>query len=127
MFHVGRGADRLLDGVDDALFDVERRRAFIDHTDKGDGDLNIGKEIDGEPLQGRHAQHDHGQRQHQNADAVPEREKGQPHRTFYSGGACTAMPSLTRSFPETMTCSSPARPLVTSTRLSTRLPNSTGT
>jgi hypothetical protein len=53
--------------------------ALVDHTDEGNRDLDIGKEIDGEALERSDAQDDHCEGQHQDADPVPEREKSQPH------------------------------------------------
>lgn len=50
MLDVRGGADGFLDGVDDALFDIEWRGALIDHADKGDGDLNVGKQVDRQSL-----------------------------------------------------------------------------
>jgi hypothetical protein len=46
MLDVRRRTDGFLNGIDDTLFDVERRRAFIDDADEGDGHLNLWKEID---------------------------------------------------------------------------------
>ncbi len=81
-FHVldvrGR-ADGLFDGVDDALFDVEGRRALIDDADEGDGHLDVRKEVDRQAVERGPAQDDHRQGEHQNPDAVAQREEGQPH------------------------------------------------
>ena len=41
--------------------------------------VDIGKEINGKALEGGGPQHDHGEGEHQDADAVPEREESQPH------------------------------------------------
>ena len=76
MFDVRGGTDGLFDGIDDALFDVEGRRAFIDDADEGHRHLNLGKEIDRQPLQRGGAQQHHGQGQHQDADAIAKGEKG---------------------------------------------------
>ena len=46
MLDVRRRTDGFLDGIDDTLFDVERRRAFIDDADERDGHLNLREEID---------------------------------------------------------------------------------
>ena len=61
-------------GYDHALFDVERRRALIDDPYESDRHLDVGEQIDRQPLQRRHPQHDHGKGQHQDADAVAEGE-----------------------------------------------------
>src|SRR5262249_16650526 len=45
MLDVRRRADGFLDGIDDTLFDVKRRRAFIDDADERDGHLNLREEI----------------------------------------------------------------------------------
>jgi hypothetical protein len=64
MLDVGGRTDRLLDGIDDTLFDIQRRSALINDAHEGDGHLDIGEEIDRQSLQGCHAEHDHRQRQH---------------------------------------------------------------
>ena len=79
MFDVGSGTDGLFNRVDNALFDVERRGALIDDSDEGDRNLNVGKEIDREPFERCGPQDHHGQGQHENADAIAEREECQPH------------------------------------------------
>ena len=60
MFHVGGGTDGFLDRVDDALFDVERGSTFVDDTDERDRDLDVGKEIDGEPVERGGPEDHHG-------------------------------------------------------------------
>jgi hypothetical protein len=70
MLHIGRRADGFLDGIHDALFDIEWRGAFVDDTDKGDRDLNVREQIDGQAIQRGGTEHDHRQRQHQDADAI---------------------------------------------------------
>src|SRR5262249_1192562 len=122
----------------------------------------VRKEIHRQAQERGAAQDHHGQREHQDADAVSECKEGQPHKarvksekwkigslvqglkrvgglvlerctfhpslfTGFNGCASTTVPSLTRSLPETITCSEPVKPLVTSMRFSTLLPTSTGT
>ncbi|CAE6698544.1 hypothetical protein NSPZN2_10593 [Nitrospira defluvii] len=79
MFDVGGGTDGFLNGVHDALFDIERRRALVNDPDECDRNLNVGKEIDRQSFQRRGPQDHHGEGQHQDADAIAEREECQPH------------------------------------------------
>ena len=75
MLHVRRGADRFLDGIDDALFDIHGRGAFVDDSDKDDRYRDVGEQVHGKALQRGDAQHHHGEGQHQDADAVSKRKK----------------------------------------------------
>ena len=101
MLHVRGGADRLLDGIDDALLDVDGRRALVDDPDEGDRHLDLREQIPGQAIQRDLPQHDHRERQHQDADAVAEREKGQPHTIrILKSGSCRLI---------TLTCSRSAK------------------
>ena len=79
MFNIGGRAHRFLNRVHDALFNIERRCPLIDDTDKSNRDLDLGEEIHRQALEGREAQHDHREREHEDPDAIAQCEKGQPH------------------------------------------------
>ena len=58
-------------GIDDALFDVEGWGAFINDADEGYGNLDVREQVNRQPIKRGGSQDNHGERQHQNADAIP--------------------------------------------------------
>ncbi len=79
MFNIGGRAHRFLNRVHDALLDIERRCPFIDDADKSNRDLDLREEIHRQALESREPQHDHRKREHEDPNAIAQREKGQPH------------------------------------------------
>ncbi len=76
MLDVRGRTDSFLDGIDDALFDVERRGSFINDPNEGHRHLNLREEIDRQSLQRGGAQEHHGKGQHQDADTIAQCEEG---------------------------------------------------
>jgi hypothetical protein len=77
--HVADRAHGLLDRVGDRLLDVEHPRTRVHGADVDDRQVDIRKEIDGQPAQRDEAEDDDGERGHENGDGISQSEERHPH------------------------------------------------
>ncbi len=107
-------AHRVLDGAGEQGLDLGRGRSLELGADAERGVGDVGQQVDRQVAEGDHAEHDRGQREHDDRDRTPDREVDDPQ----AGPARMriGVPSLRPSCPTTMTLSPSWSPERTSTR-----------